>query len=395
MTAIQQIDVPLGANTHAIHIGFDLISSAQPLLARYQPVSSQAVLIHAIDLPDSLVAKVTDWLVAAQLQVTTIAFDDREVNKTWGSLEPVFDAMIASGQTRRTTVFALGGGVVGDCAGFVASCYMRGVDCIQIPTTLLAQVDSSIGGKTGVNHSLGKNLLGSFKQPKAVFIDLNALETLPQSDYISGLAEVVKYGIISDTSDQNQNNGQFFLWLYNNTDALLSREQEALSHAVVTSCRTKASIVADDETEQQKRALLNFGHTFGHAIEQLTNYSSYTHGEAVAIGMCMAADFACALSRISEETTSQIRSLIANLGLPTSIDFETTASDFLQAMSTDKKKKSQYLTLVLPTRIGSCETVELDRETTELLLQSLEQFVVPEVVQEIVPEEVNEAEVGV
>lgn len=271
--------------------------------------------------------------------VHTIGLPDGEAFKTAASVESVINRLVSSKANRDTTVIALGGGVVGDIAGFAAACYMRGVAFVQVPTTLLAQVDSSVGGKTGVNHPEGKNLIGAFHQPKLVLIDTDTLATLPDRELRAGLAEVIKHGAIGDTD--------FFAWLESNMDGLLAKDADALAHAIRRSCEIKAAVVSEDEREKGKRALLNFGHTFGHAIENCLGYGEWLHGEAVAAGMLMAAR----MSDLSQEELGRLRSLIAAAGLP--VTAPAIAADELRAaMGMDKKIQDKALRFVLLKSIG-------------------------------------------
>ncbi len=271
--------------------------------------------------------------------VHTIDLADGESFKTVASVESVVDRLVSSRANRDTTVIALGGGVVGDIAGFAAACYMRGVAFIQVPTTLLAQVDSSVGGKTGVNHPEGKNLIGAFHQPQLVLIDTDTLETLPDRELRAGLAEVIKHAAICDA--------EFFVWLETNMDALLAKDTKALAHAIKRSCEIKAAVVSEDEKEQGKRALLNFGHTFGHAIENCLGYGEWLHGEAVAAGMVMAAH----LSGLGQEEVGRLRDLIVAAGLPV-IAPAISADDLRAAMGMDKKVQNKALRFVLLKSIG-------------------------------------------
>jgi len=272
-------------------------------------------------------------------KIATLELPDGEAHKNLATMQKVLDKLVASRANRDTTVVALGGGVVGDIAGFAAACYMRGVAFIQIPTTLLAQVDSSVGGKTGVNHPEGKNLIGAFHQPQAVMIDIDTLTTLPDRELKAGLAEVIKYGAICDID--------FFRWLEENMPALLAKEPAALIYAVRRSCELKAKVVAEDERESGRRAILNFGHTFGHAIEHCLGYGEWLHGEAVAVGMVMAAE----LSGLSESDVERLRTLIAAAGLPVSPPAIET-DDWLRAMGMDKKVQQGELRFVLLKTLG-------------------------------------------
>src|SRR5207237_6855526 len=262
----------------------------------------------------------------------------------WTSLNTVFDALLAAGCDRKTILFALGGGVVGDIAGFAAACYMRGVPFVQIPTTLLAQVDSSVGGKTAINHPLGKNMIGAFHQPLLVLADMETLDTLPQRELRSGLAEVIKHGLIRDAA--------FFDWLEANLDRLLERDPQALGQAVVRSIAIKAEIVGRDERERGLRALLNFGHTFGHAIETGLGYGAWLHGEAVPAGMVRAADLSRQLGYLSEADSARIRSLFERAGLPTAVRGISPAR-MRQLMRLDKKAKDGRVHFVLLDWLGA------------------------------------------
>ncbi len=271
--------------------------------------------------------------------VDSIALPDGEAHKTLDTMQLILDKLVGMRANRDTTVVALGGGVVGDIAGFAAACYMRGVNFVQVPTTLLAQVDSSVGGKTGVNHPQGKNLVGAFHQPQAVLIDTDTLDTLPDRELSAGLAEVIKYGAICDA--------EFFAWLEDNIAELRARNPAALAHAIQRSCECKAEVVAEDEREAGRRAILNFGHTFGHAIEHCQGYGEWLHGEAVAAGMIMAAQ----LSNLPAVDIERVRALIAAAGLPVqppTID----SADWLAAMGMDKKVQGKQLRFVLLRDIG-------------------------------------------
>ncbi|HNP62399.1 MAG TPA: 3-dehydroquinate synthase [Woeseiaceae bacterium] len=271
--------------------------------------------------------------------VGSIELPDGEAHKSIATMQSILDRLAETGAGRDTTIIALGGGVVGDIAGFAAACYMRGIDFVQVPTTLLAQVDSSVGGKTGVNHPRGKNLVGAFHQPKAVLIDTDTLATLPDRELKAGLAEVIKHGAICDI--------EFFAWLEENMQALLQKEPAALAQAIQRSCEIKAAVVADDEREAGRRAILNFGHTFGHAIERCEGYGEWLHGEAVAAGMIMAAR----LSGIAEADVQRLRALIEQAGLPTSPP-AISADAWMEAMGMDKKVKQGKLRFVLLRELG-------------------------------------------
>lgn len=271
--------------------------------------------------------------------VSNVNLPDGEKYKTVATMQTILDKLVETGANRDTTVVALGGGVVGDIAGFAAACYMRGVNFVQVPTSLLAQVDSSVGGKTGVNHEQGKNLIGAFHQPQVVLIDTGTLETLPDRELKAGLAEVIKYGAICDAD--------FFAWLEANMVALLERDPDVLAHAIRRCCEIKAEVVAEDEREAGRRAILNFGHTFGHAIEHCQGYGEWLHGEAVAAGMVMAAR----LSGIPDGDIERLANVIASAGLPVEPP-AIAADDWIGAMGLDKKVQGKKLHFVLLGAIG-------------------------------------------
>ena len=281
--------------------------------------------------------------LASLEQVDVVEIGDGETFKTLDTYAAVVDALVDKRHNRTTTVIALGGGVVGDVAGFVAATYQRGVGLVQIPTTLLALVDSSVGGKTAVNHPAGKNLIGAFHQPRAVIADVGALATLPEREFRAGLAEVIKYGIIADRA--------FFAWLESHVDDLLSRDPAGLIHAVRRSAEIKAEVVADDEREQGRRMILNFGHTFGHAIEAVTGYERFLHGEAVAVGLVMAMELSVRLGRSEDRDAERVRRLIERCGLLTEAP-ELDEDALLDAMGMDKKVMDGRLRLIVCDGIG-------------------------------------------
>ena len=279
-------------------------------------------------------------------RIDSIVLPDGEVHKNMATLELILDQLVSGRYARDAVIVTLGGGVVGDIGGFAAATYQRGIRFIQVPTTLLAQVDSAVGGKTAVNHPGGKNLIGAFHQPSAVIVDTDTLQTLPDRELSAGLAEVVKYGLIMDQ--------EFYGWLQDNAERLVDREQAALQYAIHRCCKLKAAIVAEDEREAGRRALLNLGHTYGHAIERCAGYGEWLHGEAIAAGMCMAAEFSGHLGQISAAEIGQIKSLLVRLRLPTAppaLDID----EFLSAMSIDKKVIGGEIRLVLLRSIGVAE----------------------------------------
>jgi len=329
------ITVDLGERSYPIVIGHQLLDGGYDLSDFV--AGGDCLIVSNVTVAPLYRDRVRPNL--AGKKITTIELPDGEAHKTIATMQTILDQLVKTGANRDTTVIALGGGVVGDITGFAAACYMRGVSYIQIPTTLLAQVDSSVGGKTGVNHPQGKNLIGAFHQPKAVMIDTDTLSTLPDRELKAGLAEVIKHGAICDL--------EFFGWLEQNIDALLRKDPIALAHAIRRSCEVKAVVVAEDEREAGRRAILNFGHTFGHAIENRMGYGKWLHGEAVAAGMVMAAE----LSGIAESDLQRLRSLLQRAGLPT-VPPAIAADDWLQAMGMDKKVQQKQLRFVLLRALG-------------------------------------------
>lgn len=326
---------------------------------RSYPITIAPALLAQGDWPDYVVAKqvciVTNTTVAplyldavrARLtgcQCSVVTLPDGEQYKTLEQLNRVFDTLLEDGHNRTTTLIALGGGVIGDMAGFAAACYQRGVAFIQIPTTLLSMVDSSVGGKTGVNHSLGKNMIGAFYQPRCVVIDTDTLASLPDREYSAGLAEVIKYGLIADRP--------FYEWLQSRWQALLARDGEVVAEAILRSCDNKARVVAEDERESGRRALLNFGHTFAHAIETATGYGSWLHGEAVAAGMAVAARLSAELGWLDGAEVDTLVGLLAEADLPIAPPAAMDAEQFMTLMARDKKVVDGQLRLVLLRAIG-------------------------------------------
>ena len=336
--ATERIRVALDADrSYPILLGDGLLGS--PNL--FDPfVRSQALIVSNATVAALYLPKLRASLSAAQADVVEIG--DGERFKTLDTYAAILDELIAKRHNRTTTVLALGGGVVGDIAGFVAATYQRGVDFVQIPTTLLALVDSSVGGKTAVNHPVGKNLIGAFHQPCAVVADVDVLRTLPMREFRAGLAEVVKYGVIADAD--------FFAWLEDHMQDLLAKETTALRHVVRRCCEIKAQVVGSDEREQGRRAILNFGHTFGHALEAITDYQRYLHGEAVAIGMSMAMHLSVRLGRARPADAQRLRRLLDQAGLPTTATQSPAA--IVEAMGMDKKVVDGQLRLIVCDGIG-------------------------------------------
>lgn len=350
---MRTLNLDLGDRSYPIYIGRGLLRDPE-LLRRHIPGRSAMVVSNTTVAPLYL-----DRLEPALkgLHHDALELPDGEAYKTLQTLEGIYTALLQRRYDRNTTVIALGGGVVGDIAGFAAATYQRGVHFIQVPTTLLAQVDSSVGGKTGVNHPLGKNMIGAFYQPRCVLIDTDTLETLPDRELSAGLAEVIKYGLLGDA--------EFFEWLEANLDALLARDPEALAQAIYRSCQNKARIVAADEREAGQRALLNLGHSFGHAIETGLGYGLWLHGEAVGCGMVMAAQLSARQGWISEAEMERARTLIARARLPVEPPPQLGPERLLELMAVDKKVIDGTQRLVLLRGIGEA-VVTSDFDPAEL-----------------------------
>ncbi len=342
---MQKMMVSLGERSYPITIAAGLFSES----ASYWPLTAhQSVMVVTNETIAPLYLQpVLAQLSALGINADSVVLPDGEQYKSLSVLDTVFTALLEKPHGRDTTLIALGGGVIGDMTGFAAASYQRGVRFIQMPTTLLSQVDSSVGGKTAVNHPLGKNMIGAFYQPTSVVIDLDCLATLPPRELSSGLAEVIKYGVILDHA--------FFEWLEENIDALRRLDQKALAYCIRRCCELKAEIVAADEREQGNRALLNLGHTFGHAIEAHMGYGNWLHGEAVAAGMVMAARTAEQLGTFSASLTERLITLLLRAGLPVNGPQQMSAEDYLPHMMRDKKVLSGELRLVLPTDLGKAE----------------------------------------
>ena len=333
--------VALGDRSYPIHIGAGLIARAE-LYAPHVRGRRAAIVTNETVAP-LYAAGLEAALAAAGATCQRIVLPDGEARKDWRTLDGIFDALLQAQADRRTVLVALGGGVVGDMAGFAAATYQRGVPHLQVPTTLLAQVDSSVGGKTAINHPLGKNMIGAFHQPLAVVADTATLETLPAREYAAGLAEVAKYGAIFDEP--------FLAWMEANAEALRARDAQALAHAIRRSCEIKALIVEEDERESGRRALLNFGHTFGHAIESAAGYGEVLHGEAVAAGMALAARLSARQGRIAQRDAKRLVTLLERLGLD--VKAPRFAPDvWLRYMGRDKKNEAGRITLILLDALG-------------------------------------------
>jgi 3-dehydroquinate synthase len=337
---VNTLTVELGSRSYPILIGEGLLAR-KDLLGTHIP--GRDVLLVTNTTVGPLYADALKQGLADR-RLVEVSLPDGEAHKTLGTVSRILDVLVANRFSRDCTVIALGGGVVGDMAGFAAACYQRGVAYVQVPTTLLAQVDSSVGGKTGVNHPGGKNLIGAFHQPSAVVADTRTLSTLPPRELRAGLAEVIKYGLIEDAA--------LFAWLEENMDRLLAHDAEALIHVIRRSCEIKAAIVGRDEREQGDRALLNLGHTFGHALESATGYTKWLHGEAVGAGLLMAATMSHEIGLVPSETVERVRRLLERTGLPTE-ERSLAPATVLEHMRIDKKVKSGRIRLVLLRAIGA------------------------------------------
>lgn len=333
------IDIDFGPRSYPIIIGTDVLQQ-NGLLNQF--VTGKAMVVTNETIAPLYLDSVMQAL--GNTPKASVVLPDGEENKTLDVMNQIFDQLLKEGFDRGCTIIALGGGVVGDMAGFSAASYQRGVNFIQIPTTLLAQVDSSVGGKTGVNHALGKNMIGAFHQPAAVLADTNTIKTLPQRELLAGLAEVIKYGFIVDA--------EFFNWLETNIDALLAKDADAITHAIKRSCEIKADVVAADEREHGQRALLNFGHTFGHAIEAGLGYGQWLHGEAISAGMAMALDMSVRCNLLDSASAERGRALLAKAGLPVLPPPNVNETMFMHFMGRDKKVTDGQLRLILLEDIG-------------------------------------------
>ena len=339
---MRTLTVSLPERSYEIHIGPGLLSDAG-LIVSSMRVKRAAVITNRT-LEPLYLSTLSASLSASGVDIVSIVIEDGEKYKTWQTLNVIFDELIQNRCERSTSVIALGGGVVGDIAGFAAAVYQRGVPFIQMPTTLLAQVDSAVGGKTAINHPLGKNMIGAFYQPRTVVADTDTLSTLPQRELAAGLAEVIKYGLIQDR--------EFFDWIEANIERLVTRDAEALTFAIERSCRNKAEVVALDEREGGVRAHLNFGHTFGHAIEAGTGYGTWLHGEAVAAGMVLASHLSQRLGYLSQTEVDRITALLAKAGLPVSAP-DLGADRYIELMGHDKKVESGRLKFILLKKLGA------------------------------------------
>lgn len=343
-----QVRIELAERSYPIFIGSGLLAQAGSYAGL--PRAAQALIVSNTTVAPLYVKVLKNALQAHYGQIHVVELPDGESHKDWLTLNLIFDALLAQACDRKTVLYALGGGVVGDMTGFAAASYMRGVPFVQVPTTLLAQVDSSVGGKTAINHPLGKNMIGAFYQPQRVICDLDTLKTLPERELSAGLAEVIKYGPIADM--------ELLAWLEKDMEALRAREPSALAHAVQRSCEIKAWVVGQDEREAGLRAILNFGHTFGHAIEAGLGYGVWLHGEAVGCGMVMAATLSERLGLVDQAFVQRLSQLIASAGLPVTgpqLDANDNAGRYLELMRVDKKAESgeiRFVVIEAPGRAG-------------------------------------------
>lgn len=336
----EQVDIALGERSYGIVIGAGVLDREASYVGL--PAAASAMIVTNSTVAPWYAQRLVAALTPRYPVIHTVVLPDGEAHKTWESLNLIFDALLTHGCDRKTVLFALGGGVVGDMTGFAAASYMRGVPFVQVPTTLLAQVDSSVGGKTAINHPLGKNMIGAFYQPQRVICDLDTLKTLPVRELSAGLAEVIKYGPIADLA--------FLDWIEANIGALMAREPQALAHAVKRSCEIKALVVGQDERESGLRAILNFGHTFGHAIEAGMGYGQWLHGDAVGCGMVMAARLSQALGLVDQAFVERLTALIRQAGLPTVapvLDAQDNVARYLALMRVDKKSEAGEIKFVL------------------------------------------------
>ncbi len=336
ISPFRTVSIALAERSYAIRIGSGLLGRVDTWAGL--PKATTAVVVTNTTVQPLYAAQLKTAIAGRFSRVLELALPDGEAHKDWANLQSIFDLLLAQGCDRKTLLFALGGGVVGDIAGFAAACYMRGVPFVQVPTTLLAQVDSSVGGKTAINHPLGKNMVGAFYQPLMVVADLDTLQTLPPREMSAGLAEIIKYGPIVDMV--------FFDWIEANLPALLARQPEALAYAVQRSCEIKAHVVGQDERESGLRAILNFGHTFGHAIEAGLGFGVWLHGEAVGCGMVMAAELSRRLGLVDATFVARLKQLISRAGLPV-VGPLLGADEYLHHMRVDKKAEGGEMRFVL------------------------------------------------
>lgn len=359
MSVSQTLSVELGGQrSYPIFIGQDMLANPDYLLPYIS--GKQVCIVSNETIAPLYLASLTALL--SEYQVDVVILPDGEAFKSLDTMNSIYDCLLKNNHNRTTTLIALGGGVVGDMTGYAAATYQRGVNFIQIPTTLLSQVDSSVGGKTGVNHALGKNMIGAFHQPQCVIIDTHVLKTLPQRELSAGMAEVIKYGLIDDE--------EFYQWIESNIHSLMSQDEALLVEAISRSCQNKADIVAKDERESGVRALLNLGHTFGHAVETAQGYGVWLHGEAVAVGMLTALELSSILGDLNSIEVDRLRALLVNANLPTVLPKDMTGEKFLQLMALDKKVIDGRLRLILLESLG--RAVVSEKASREQVLQAIE-----------------------
>ncbi|MBF0343965.1 MAG: 3-dehydroquinate synthase [Nitrospirae bacterium] len=354
---METVLVSLGKRSYDIVIGQDILDAVGPRLKEYG-FSKKIALVSNQTVFNLYGERVMNSVKAAGFDLSHILIPDGEEYKDMQWVNYILSELLKEGLDRKSALMALGGGVIGDITGFAASIYMRGIGYVQIPTTLLSQVDSSVGGKTGVNHTLGKNMIGTFYQPRLVWIDIDTLKTLPWRQRLSGLAEVIKYGVIWDAG--------FFQYLLDKTDEILSSIPDNLIYIIKRSCQIKAEVVSEDETESGLRAILNYGHTVGHAIESITGYRKFLHGEAVAMGMYAAASLARSLSMLEPDDLTRIKNILELYRLPVKVPTKISRKGLLELMYHDKKTISGELRFVLPNKIGGVSVVAVS-DTDKIL----------------------------
>ncbi|MFV0574662.1 MAG: 3-dehydroquinate synthase [Vibrio sp.] len=358
---MERITVDLAERSYPISIGAGLLTD--PALFSSLKAKQKVVVITNTTVAPLYADRLVNTLESLECQVSVLELPDGEKYKTLDTFETIMSFLLEGNYSRDVVLVALGGGVIGDLVGFAAACYQRGVDFIQVPTTLLSQVDSSVGGKTAVNHPLGKNMIGAFYQPKSVIIDTDCLDTLPPREFAAGMAEVIKYGIIIDS--------EFFTWLEDNMQALTNLDNKALCYAIARCCQIKADVVNADEKENGVRALLNLGHTYGHAIEAEMGYGNWLHGEAVAAGIMMAAHTSLLRGLVTEDQVARMQRILVNAHLPVNTPETMEYEHFIKHMMRDKKVLAGQLRLILPTGIGSSEVLgNTDEETIRQAIEA-------------------------
>jgi len=357
--AMQTLTVDLGERAYPIHIGPGLLDRADLVLPHLK--QKRVVIVSNTTVAPLYLARLRQSLADAGVAAEAVILPDGEAYKNWETLNLIFDALLSQRAERKTTLIALGGGVIGDLTGFAAACYQRGMPFIQVPTTLLAQVDSSVGGKTGINHPLGKNMIGAFHQPQLVLADTDTLNTLPDRELSAGLAEVIKYGLIRDLP--------FLEWLEANMEQLVARDTDALTYAIRRSCENKAEVVAADERESGQRALLNLGHTFGHAIEAGMGYGNWLHGEGVSAGTMLAADLSLRLGNLSRADVERIAALFRRAGLPV-LAPDLGEAAYMEHMGVDKKVEGGRIRFVLFRKLGEAYVAALNDAAEDAALRA-------------------------